>query len=175
MADFGISSKNDFKYLINYIKETGHKIEGTTERNFISLVVVRKAIDEIVEYKAKEGLEKLLFNEENFDMYDNPKTWYNANDYSGIRSAFNSYEWEKNGEGYDGRRQHSFCFGEKLCMNGIQFFEDQKMLILTFRSCDAVNKLPFDLELINIMCEVYELDIERFYCIFGSLHIYDGD
>lgn len=99
------------------------------------------------------------------------EVYYNGEDYSGVVKAFKKYIEDKE---IRTRRQFNYHFDEKLCVHGIQFFEDLNFLVINFRSCDYINKFPIDLLLFKIMCDMYEVDIKKFYCFFGSLHIYNS-
>jgi hypothetical protein len=73
------------------------------------------------------------------------------------------------------RRQFSYQFNENLCMNAMQIFEDRKLMIVYFRSCDYIKKLPLDLYLIKSLIDDYMIKVDKIYCMFGSLHAYDED
>ena len=108
------------------------------------------------------------------DFTDIPGSEYIGSDYYRVYRCFSFYKHEKIA-GILTRRQFSYCFDEKLCMNGMQIFEDEKLMILNFRSCDYVKKFPLDLFFIKILLDDYKVDIDKIYCIFGSLHIYKGE
>ena len=174
--DYELICQGDYNRLLYHIRTNGIPTENTKEFNFFTIDVDRRIIPFFVDTQTQKGLRNAVYKETNFTVYNNPKAWYNGYDYKGVLESFIEYcFFEKKGYRNSGRRQHSFSFGEKLCMNGMQIFEDRNMLILNFRSCDAVNKLPYDLSIINSMCDDFELNISRFFCVFGSLHIYNGD
>lgn len=108
------------------------------------------------------------------DFTEIPGSEYIGSDYEKVKKCFNFYSYERQ-SGLLIRRQFSYSFNEKLCMNGMQIFEDEKLMILNFRSCDYVKKLSFDLYFINTLIEDFGLGIDKIYCIFGSLHIYKGE
>lgn len=114
----------------------------------------------------------VVYRQENFT--DIKGSEYFGSDYEKVQKSFSLYVKESI-NGLRTRRQFSYSFGEKLCMNGMQIFEDEGIIILNFRSCDYIKKFPFDLLFIKILIDDYCLNIKKVICNFGSLHIYSGD
>lgn len=131
--------------------------------------------------KTNSNIKYLSFvNKMNYVIYRQEKftdikgSEYFGEDYEKVQRSFSLYVKEFI-NGLRTRRQFSYSFGEKLCMNGMQIFEDEGIIILNFRSCDYIKKFPFDLLFIKILIDDYCLNIKKVICNFGSLHVYSGD
>lgn len=131
--------------------------------------------------KTNSDIKYLSFvNKMNYVIYRQEKftdikgSEYFGEDYEKVQRSFSLYVKESI-NGLRTRRQFSYSFGEKLCMNGMQIFEDEGIIILNFRSCDYIKKFPFDLLFIKILIDDYCLSIKKVICNFGSLHIYSED
>lgn len=108
------------------------------------------------------------------DFLDIEGSDYKADHYVGDIKAFNEYIKDKKENKYT-RRQFIYQLSKRSCMNEIQFFEEEKTVILNFRSCDYIKKFIFDLLLMKILLDEYKIKCDRICCFIGSLHIYDGD
>lgn len=193
MNTLTIKSWNDFVEKAKIIKVHGTKQQvGFQKYNELCPCVVeveKNCIEEIAQNtfekrntvhnkfgndweRFKMNMNHVIYGREDFT--DIPGSEYIGSDYAKVQRAFSFYAHERISDTVT-RRQYSYSFGEKLCMNGIQIFEDQKLAILNFRSCDYIKKFPFDLLFINILLNDYAVKVDKIYCIFGSLHIYDGD
>lgn len=117
-------------------------------------------------------MKNVIYNGDDFTEF--PGSEYIGSDYEKVRKSFSYYNYEKTC-GILTRRQFSYSFNEKLCMNGMQIFEDEKLMILNFRSCDYIKKFPFDLYFIKKLLDDFDVNIDKIYCVFGSLHIYKGE
>ena len=120
----------------------------------------------------KTIMNHVIYNREDFT--DIPGSEYIGSDYWKVHRAFSFYAHERITDTVT-RRQYSYQFDEKLCMNGMQIFEDQSLMILNFRSCDYIKKFPLDLLFIKILMDDFNVKCDKIYCIFGSLHTYDHD
>lgn len=193
MNTLTIKSWNDFVEKVKMIKIHGtHEQVGFQKYNELCPCVVeveRDCIENIakntfegrneVHNKFGNDWERFLIQMNHViygreDFTDIPGSEYIGSDYAKVQRAFSFFAHERI-SGEVTRRQYCYNFGEKLCMNGIQFFEDKKLVILNFRSCDYIKKFPFDLLFINILLNDYNVKVDKLYCVFGSLHIYDGD
>lgn len=122
------------------------------------------------EFKSK--FRAVIYEDEDFTEIKNSE--YIGKDYKNVRKSFTKFFVDTIDEKKT-RRQFSYQFNEDLCMNAMQIFEDRKLMIVYFRSCDYIKKFPLDLYLIKSLVDDYKVHINKIYCMFGSLHAYDED
>lgn len=167
-------------------KRHGFHVNGTYELSPCVVEIEAKVIDGLADTylflnhkevgwpKLLAGLMNVTLKGADFTAISGSE--YIGKDYKSVLECFNSYKNDKESDKTkEARRRFNYMFNEKLCMYGMQIFEDRGILILNFRSCDYIKKLPFDLLLIYNMVQIYGLNIKKFYCNFGSLHIYEKD
>ena len=174
-----IKSFEDYKDKIKIFKLHGRRINETYELSPCVVEIKTDCIKDLV--KKSLGYDDfsyyLLFSDmfscvkEKEIIYINDDVFYNGEDYSGVTKSFDNYLSDKENKTRT-RRQFNYHFNEKLCVHGVQFFEDKKFLIINFRSCDYIKKFPLDVLLFYTLCVNYDIKVDTFYCFFGSLHIY---
>lgn len=126
-----------------------------------------------IKYDAfRQTLQNVLHGTEDFTEIKGSD--YMAEHYTGDVKAFCDYKNERENKLVT-RRQFMYQLSKRSCMNEIQFFEEEGFIILNFRSCDYIKKFPFDLLLIKILIDEFNIKCDKIYCLIGSLHIYNGD
>lgn len=188
MFIFEINNVNDYKEKRNYIDTLGkeYMVNGMTYKELAPccVEVSKNCIDEVAKYSLLEKTDKIeykdfrrtlykvLYGTENFTEIEGSD--YMAEHYVGDLKAFKDYVYERDNK-FATRRQFMYQLSKRSCMNEIQFFEHEGFILLNFRSCDYIKKFPFDLLLIKILIDEFNINCNKFICVFGSLHIYDGD
>lgn len=188
MNTISIKSNKDYIKKMSVLKYHGvpHDIDGFIYRELCPCTVEidLDCIDEITknflkrkkfdgtfdEFKLK--FRSVIYEDGNFRDIENSE--YIGKDYKNVRKSFTKFLVDTIDEKKT-RRQFSYQFNEELCMNAMQIFEDRKLMIVYFRSCDYIKKLPLDLYLIKTLVDDYNVHINKIYCMFGSLHAYDED
>lgn len=157
----------------------GREVEGTVELSPWIRILSAEEIEEIIishsgSLAAMESfVDDVILLGREVQPLDNPKSFYCGKDYFSVCNRFMYLNQELRMESpYKGRRQHNFNFGEKLCMEGFQYFPDTKMMIVKFRSCDMLNKFPFDAAIMYFISKKFCVDVKDFCFFFGSAHMY---
>lgn len=181
---FAIEDFYSYKDGKQLIRKMGRFVRLTFEVCPATISVSTGAIRTLVEHQLQHWEVPLTFDQislylldvalKGIDFKDIKGSEYIGRDYYKLKHVFALYKYERTSFIVT-RRQYAYTFGEKLCMNGIQFFEDNRLCIVNFRSCDYIKKFPFDILLINSLCLHYGFCIDRIFCNFGSLHYYDAD
>lgn len=158
----------------------GREVEGTVELSPWIRTLSAEEVEEIIiahsgSLAAMESfVDDVILLGREVQPLENIRSKYKGIDYFTVTKKFMSLNNELNRDDwpYRGRRQHNFNFGEKLCMEGFQYFPDTKMMIVKFRSCDMLNKFPFDAAIMYFMAKKFCVDVKDFCFFFGSAHMY---
>lgn len=192
MNIIAINSYEDYVNKVNIILRHGKKKEvgdqKYTELCPCVIEIKTSCIEKIAceMFDRKNPHNKVNFNYSHFkyimkqviygdiDFNEIPGSDYASRDYLKEKEAFIKYANDRKSDEVT-RRQYLYYFEENSCCNEIQIFEDEKIAIINFRSCDYIKKFPFDVLMFKILMDDFDVKCDKFYCIFGSLHIYDGD
>ena len=188
MNTISIKSNQDFIKKISVIKYHGmqHEVNGQKYKELCpcTIEIDTECINEITkDFLRRKKFDgtfdefKAMFREviyENESFTEIPGSEYIGLDYENVRKSFANFFVDRINLRKT-RRQFSYQFNENLCMNAMQIFEDRKLMIVYFRSCDYIKKLPLDLYLIKSLIDDYMIKVDKIYCMFGSLHAYDDD
>lgn len=108
------------------------------------------------------------------DFTSIPGSEYYKDDYVERVKCFSRY-LEDHELGHRTSRQFVYHADETGCFHSFQFLPKEGTLMVDFRSCDLIHKFIPDVLMLLLLCEKYNLHINKFELVFGSLHIYDKD
>lgn len=187
MNTITIKNFDDYANKLLIFAQHGKRIDGTRELSPAVIEMNQDAIESVVTGWLKmNGIAEIDFGyvmdefkefmKGRRDFTEIEGSEYIASDYDIVNRKFSYYSFERDSRTqYTGRRQFNYHFNEKLCLHGMQIFEDLGTMILNFRSCDYLKKFPLDIYMMAKHCRDRGIEVHKFYCIFGSLHCYDND